>query len=335
MNSRERFLAALHGQTPDRTPVAHVAALTTVELQQATGCFMPDVHSDPAKQAKLLAANHDVLEFDAVNFIINYFGEPAALGAEMDWGTASQLPSFQSNPWQRAEDTVIPSNLLDCPPISTYLGTLRIAKRDYGDRMAVLGKVMGPFSMALAMHGIEQVLMGMIENRSLIAHFVDVCVEVLVKCANAELECGIDALAIGEGGAGSQMLSPEMYEEFLLPVHQKMIARIDGPTIMHICGDVTPRLPMLKQTGMTCFNFDWAIQPEQMVQAAAGAFRLMGNVNTTDLLNATPQEIERQVMDNLEAGVDIISPGCAISPNCPNANLQAMARAVARYAGGG
>lgn len=333
MNSRERFLAALHGQTPDRTPVAHVAALTTMELQQATGCYMPDVHSDPAQQAKLLAANHDVLGLDAVTFIINYFGEPAALGAEMDWGTPSQLPSFQSNPWQKAEDAIIPENLLDRPPISTYLEALRIAKRDYGDRMAVLGKVMGPFSMALAMHGIEQVLMGMIENRSLIAHFVDVCIEVLVKCANAEFECGIDALAIGEGGAGSQMLSPEMYEEFLLPVHQRMIAQIDGPTIMHICGDVTSRLPMLKQTGMTCFNFDWAIQPAQMVQAAAGAFRLMGNVNTTDLLNATPREIERQVVENLEAGVDIVSPGCAISPKCPNANLRAMVETVAKYGG--
>lgn len=70
-----------------------------------------------------------------------------------------------------------------------------------------------------------------------------------------------------------------------------------------------------------------------MVQAAEGAFRLMGNVNTTDLLNAAPQEIERQVPENLEAGVDIISPGCAISPNCPNANLRAMVEAVAKYGG--
>ena len=38
MESRERFLAALNGEKPDRTPVAHVAALTTVQLQQSTGC---------------------------------------------------------------------------------------------------------------------------------------------------------------------------------------------------------------------------------------------------------------------------------------------------------
>ena len=82
MNSRERFLAALAGQTPDRTPVAHVAALTTVELQERTGCTMPAVHLDAEGLARLCYANHEVLGFDAVTFNINYFGEPAALGSE-------------------------------------------------------------------------------------------------------------------------------------------------------------------------------------------------------------------------------------------------------------
>ncbi len=332
MNSRERFLAALAGEQPDRIPVAHVAALTTVELQQATGRWMPQIHHEPEGQAELLAANHEVLGFDAVSFIVNYFGEPAALGAEIDWGSPRQLPTFVSHPWQFADDAVRPDDLLDRKPITTYLETLRIAKRHYGDRVAVLGKVMGPLSMTQAMCGVERVMMALIEQPELMAHFLDVCVDVLVGCANAQFEAGIDALAIGEGGAGANMLSPQMYQQQLLPYHQKMISRIAGPTIMHICGDVTPRLAMFKQTEMTCFNFDWAIAPQVIVAQAAGAFRVMGNINTTDLLHAAPAEIERQVMRNIEAGVDIISPGCAISPNCPNENLQAIAQTVARYA---
>ena len=98
MNSRERFLAALHRQTPDQTPVAHVAALTTVQLQRATECSMTEVHLDPAAQAQLMGANHEVLGLDAVTFIINYFGEPAALGVDMDWGGPSRLPAFRSHP---------------------------------------------------------------------------------------------------------------------------------------------------------------------------------------------------------------------------------------------
>jgi [methyl-Co(III) methanol-specific corrinoid protein]:coenzyme M methyltransferase len=331
MNSRERFLAALHGEHPDQPPVAHVAAMTTVELQETTGCRMPEVHHNPAAQARLLAANHQHLGFDAVSFIINYFGEPAALGAAIDWGSTVQLPTFTSNPWQRPEDAVIPEDLLDRAPISTYLETLRIAKRDYGDYIAVLGKVMGPFSMALAMCGIERLMVATLEEPDLVAHFLDVSATILARCANAQFATGIDALAIGEGGAGANMLSPSMYESLLLPIHQRLISQISGPTIMHICGDVTPRLGMFGQTKMTCFNFDWAIDPRAIKQAAAGTYRVMGNINTSDLLNGSAVEIERQVIENLAAGIDIISPGCAISPKCPNHNLRVIPETVRRY----
>lgn len=334
MNSRERFLAALNREPTDRTPVAHVAALTTVQLQESTQCWMPDVHHEPQQQAKLLAANHDVLGFDAVSFIINYFGEPAALGAEIHWGNPEQWPTFQSHPWKHAEDAIVPSDLLDREPIRTYLDTLRIAKRDYGDRMAVLGKVMGPLSMTQAMCGVERVMMALIEEPELIDCFLTVSVEILVACAQAQLELGIDALSIGEGGAGANMLSPQMYEQRLLAHHQEMIRRINAPTIMHICGDVTARLEMFKQTGMSCFNFDWAIPPELIVEQAGGAFRVMGNVNTTDLLHGSPRNVQKQVLHCLEAGVDIISPGCAISPKCSNANLRALSETVIEHAAG-
>jgi len=330
MNSRERFLTALHGGTPDRTPLAHVAALTTVELQTFTGCTMPDVHHDAAEQARLLAANHEVLGFDAVSFIINYFGEPAALGVQMDWGGPAQLPVFRSHPWRDAEDAVIPKDLLSRHPIDTYIETIRIARGNHDD-VAVLGKVMGPFSVAQVMHGIDNVLMALIDDPGKIARFIDVCVDILVACANAQFDAGADAVSIGEGGAGAKMLSPAMYERFLLPAHQRMIDRINGPTIMHICGDVRSRLPMIAQTGLTCFNFDWDIPPAEMVAAAAaGTYTVMGNVNTTDLLSGKPAEIQRQVVAAIDAGVNIISPGCAVSPKCPNENLHAMADAIAR-----
>jgi MtaA/CmuA family methyltransferase len=328
MTSRERFLAALHGRPTDRPPVAHVAALTTVELQEATGYRMPRVHHDAEAQAGLLAANHDELGFDAVSFIINYFGEPAALGVEMDWGDEIRLPVFRSHPWRQIEDARVPADIMDRRPITTYLETLGIAKGRYADRMAVLGKVMGPFSMAQVMHGIEPLLIATLDDDQLVIQLLDVCCDLLVRCANAQLEAGADAIAIGEGGAGSQMLSPATYERLLLPVHQRMMAQIDGPTILHICGDILPRLDMIARTGVTCFNFDWAIGPEQMVAAAADKFTVMGNVNTTDLLNAPATEIARQTLENVRAGVHIISPGCAVSPKCPNANLRAMFEAV-------
>jgi MtaA/CmuA family methyltransferase len=332
-SSRERFLAALNGERPDRVPLAHVSALTNMELQEATGCYMPAVHLDPESLVRLCWANHELLGFDAVTFILNYFNEPAALGSSMNWGDPQTLPVYSSHPWKRSEDAVIPGDLLDRPPVSTYLQALRIAKKRYGQKVAVLGKVMGPFSMAQVMHGVENVMLGLTDDTERIRGFLEVCVEVLVLCANAQFEEGIDALAIGEGGAGANMLSPEMYAEVLLEVHKKLVRAIQGPTIMHICGDITPRLKYLRQVGLRCFNFDWAVDPKLMKQAAGGSFAIMGNINTTDLLTGSPEVIEAQAFANLEAGVDIISPGCAISPLCPSRNLGAMAAAIEKWAG--
>ena len=114
---------------------------------------------------------------------------------------------------------------------------------------------------------------------------------------------------------------------------ERFLAALDGPAILHVCGDITPRLSALAELGVWCFNFDWVIQARATKAAAQGRFTLMGNVNTTDLLRAAPEAIERQVVACLEAGIEIVGPGCALSPRCPVANFQAMVRAIERWRG--
>ena len=330
LSSRERFLAAMYRSPVDRAPSAHVAALTTIELQEQTGCKMPDVHHDADALVTLCGANHDVLGFDAVCFNINYFGEPAALGVEMNWGTASTYPNYVTHPWQTHEDAVIPDDLLSCPPISIYLEAVRLARRRY-PHVGVIAKVMGPLSMVQVMHGVDQTMMDMIERPALIAHYLAVACEILARCAHAELEAGADAVSLGEGGAGGNMLSPRLHRRFLAPVHAGLLRDIAGPTVLHICGDILPRLDAIVDSRPTCFNFDWEIEPVTMVRAAQGRVSLMGNLSTTDLLLGSEEEIAAQVIANLDAGVEIIAPGCATSPECPNASFLAMHEAIARW----
>lgn len=331
MNSRERFLSALKGEKVDRPPIAHISALTTVELQKIVGCFMPEVHMNAEQLVKLCFANHEVLGFDGVTFIINYFNEPAALGVKMDWGDFRHLPMYLSHPWDKEEDAIIPKDLLRRVPISTCLESITIAKEKYGNRVAVLGKIMGPFSMVQVMYGVERTMTDLINNPKRIKYFLEIALEILIECGNAQFKAGADALAIGEGGAGGNMLSPQMHEEFLYNIHKKLIKNLKGPTIMHMCGDITPRLELISHTGITCFNFDWLIKPSVMKEFSKGKFKIMGNINTTDLLKGKPEEIEKQVIENIKAGTDIISPGCAISPECPNKNLTVISQTIKNF----
>jgi [methyl-Co(III) methanol-specific corrinoid protein]:coenzyme M methyltransferase len=70
------------------------------------------------------------------------------------------------------------------------------------------------------------------------------------------------------------------------------------------------------------------ISPPVMKERSEDWFAIMGNVNPATLLGGGHAEIGSEVIANLEAGVDIISPGCAVSPECPNANLAFMASTV-------
>ena len=66
MNSRERFLAALYGEQPDRTPVGHVAVLTTRQLQQATGCYSPGCAVSPdCPNGNLRSLAESVAQYDS------------------------------------------------------------------------------------------------------------------------------------------------------------------------------------------------------------------------------------------------------------------------------
>jgi len=324
-------MLALEGKAVDRAPLAHVSALTTVELQQSTGCSMPGVHTNPEDLARLGAANHEILGFDAVSFIINYFNEPVALGCAVDWGSNRRLPMYMSHPWQTLDDVKKPADLLDRSPVKECLETIRIAKKKYGSDTAVLGKVMGPLSMVQVMQGVETVMLNMMDSPEVIQQMMEVAADILIECANAQFDAGADAVSLGEGGAGANMVSPPMHREFLLSVHKRMVEEIHGPLIIHICGDITPRIDLIMESGFKCFNFDWAVDIDTLRKATEGRLSIMGNINTTALLQGDPEEIEKEVFACLDGRVDIVSPGCAISPECPNANIRAMREGIDKW----
>ena len=84
MNAKERVMCVLNHQKPDRMPCFGANSTVTYEQMEKVQAFWPEGHENGEIMAKQAMTAFSVLGFDAVSFIINYFGEPAALGAEMD-----------------------------------------------------------------------------------------------------------------------------------------------------------------------------------------------------------------------------------------------------------
>ena len=57
----------------------------------------------------------------------------------------------------------------------------------------------------------NQLMMATLDEPDLVAHFLDVCVEVLVRCATLQFEIGIHAYPSAVKEVEVNMMSPQMY----------------------------------------------------------------------------------------------------------------------------
>ena len=63
-----------------------------------------------------------------------------------------------------------------------------------------------------------------------------------------------------------ETLSAEHYAELLLPYHQELTSQIDGPTILHVCGNCTDRLHHFAEAGFNGYHFEWQVDAKNAVE---------------------------------------------------------------------
>lgn len=326
---KRRFLSALFGgRKGDRPPVANPTSIVTLELMEKTGIFFPQAHLDADQMAELAAAGHEILGFDAIMPEFSVQQEAAALGCEMDWGSPSMMPDAKTHPFQRVEDLKIPENLLEKPSLRVVLEALSSLRRQYGDDVAIIGKVMGPWTISYHMAGTENFLLWSAIEPGKIRRFLDALKEVTVLFAKAQFQAGADVVVLADHATGD-LVSPKTYQSFLLPVHKELVERIGGPLILHICGNCADRLRLFVEAGFDGYHFEWQVDAKEAVKAVNREMALVGNVNNpTALLRGTPEDVRKQVRYSIEAGVDILAPECAVPLQTPIRNLKAIVDAA-------
>ncbi|MHB1317613.1 MAG: MtaA/CmuA family methyltransferase, partial [Anaerolineae bacterium] len=311
-----------------RTPVGVVTSVANVEQMDETGAWFPDVHLDGARMATLAAGAHTILSYDAIMPYFSVAAEAAALGCEVDWGDRENMPAVRTSPWEDPAQVTIPSGFLEQPPVRAVLDAQRILRAQYGDRVAIVGKVMGPWTLAYHLHGVQQFLLETITDSDRVRRFLSRLKEVTVLFGRAQLAAGADVLCVADHATGD-LISARMYREFLLPVHRELTQRLACPTVLHICGNTLDRMDDICTAGFDCFHFESRVDARAAVERVAGRIALMGNVNNPEvLLRGTPEEAAAQARYARDAGVRIIGPECAVPLVTPTANLHAIASAV-------
>ena len=329
LTPRRRFLANLMGgRRGKRVSVSNPTSIVCVELMNQVGIHFPEAHTDAVAMAELAAAGHEILGFDTVMPEFSVQQEAAALGCEVNWGHDNMMPETMTHPSKSPEDVVIPDNLLEKPSIKVVLDAISLLRREYGDRVAVIGKVMGPWTIAYHTVGVEEFLILVRLDPDQVRAYLDAYMPVTVAIANAQLRAGADVVVLPDHATGS-MVSARTYADFLVPMHRRMLAYIGGPTILHVCGKCLDRIPHMATEGYDGYHFEWQNDPKKAVEAAGGQMSMLGGISNVEaLLQGTPDDVYRQARYNIEAGVDSIGPECAISLQTPLENLKAIIAAA-------
>jgi [methyl-Co(III) methanol-specific corrinoid protein]:coenzyme M methyltransferase len=279
--------------------------------------------------AELALAGHELVGFDTVMPEYSVVQEAAAMGAQVDWGDRDKMPDVKEFPNADFSDVVVPADLLEKPACRVVLDALSILRRHVGGRAAVVGKVMGPWTMSYHMAGTQNFLLavGMGETAK-VTKMLRQLMPVTIAFINAQFAAGADIVVLADH-ATRNLVGPHHYEQLLLPIHQEITAQAGGPLILHVCGNCSDRLELFARTGVDAYHFEWAIDSREAVQRVGDRISLVGNINNArTLLQGTPEDVYQQARYAIEAGVNIIGPECAIPLSTPLENLKAIVAAV-------
>jgi [methyl-Co(III) methanol-specific corrinoid protein]:coenzyme M methyltransferase len=248
----------------------------------------------------------------------------------MQWEEKDNWPTVRMyNPiWKSADDVKIPAGILEHRDMKAITDSIRMLKDELGDEVAIIGKTMGPWTLAYHVFGVESFLLGTVDNPDETKRALEKLKEISILFGQAQIDAGADALTFPDHATGD-LVSGEYYKEFLQDIHTEMVDALEAPLILHICGKTIDRMPYIAKTGMASFHFDSKNDPQAAMDAVNGGITLVGNINNPETLYARgPEEVRQEVYKCLEAGVQMIGPECAVPLATKIENLMEIPLAI-------
>lgn len=138
------------------------------------------------------------------------------------------------------------------------------------------------------------------------------------------------------------LLSPAMYEEFILPLHRRILDAfsLGGPNSVHLCGDATRHFPMLSEKlNIMSFDTGFPVDFSWLRSVLGPEVEILGGPSIPYLKTATVEETLAESKRILESGIMkggrfILREGNNLSPDIPFENIEAMylaAKTFGRY----
>ena len=329
MNSKERVMAVLNHQKPDRMPCFGANSTVTYEQMEKAGAYWPEGHDEAEPMAKQAMAAHTVLGFDAVRLPFCQTFEAVALGCIRKPGKIREIegiPGIEHPPPYKLDDTpVFPADFLSRGYIPELLKAVEFIKKELGDEVLIVGGIIGPFTIAGSLLDSVPILKATFKAPQKIRPFLDVGEKAGTALAKALIDAGADMISCEDMTASPELIHPKTYKAYEMEYQRKQFDAISVPKILHICGNVDPIIEWMGQTGADILSLEPKASAQLARDKCGPEAILMGGVDTaTTLFMKDAETVKQGCEESVADGIQILAPGCAVAPGTPTENLLAM-----------
>ena len=332
MNGYERYMAMVKGGKADCVP----------RLPILMGFAADFIGSDYAAFASdhrvLVEANRRCVEFfgfDQLSAISDPYRETSAFGAQLEF-VKDAPPRCIRHPLESEKDLSLlrRPDPATSPRMRDRVQAVEELARFARGRYSILGWIEGPAAEAADLRGVTNFLMDSAVDAAFSAELMDLCVEVGIRFAVAQLEAGADTIGIGD--AVASQVSPATYEQLVLPREARLVEAIhDAGSLvrLHICGDITHLLPHVAVLGADIVDLDWMVDMGEARRVLGRKTALTGNLDPVNaVLRSTPEKI-REGFRRIYAQVGdpyCVGAGCEVPIGTPPENLKALCEPIAQ-----
>jgi len=332
MNGRERELAAIRHEVPDRIPTDAIAVENQAAIAAYLGIEEQSVAQRLGLDGRIVSAGYRGVTLEPRDGIcFTEWGTPNT----GDYGTARVYPlahvqsvaEIERYPWPDVE-------------AYDYQGAASAA-RALDQECAVRGPYWRPlFCQVCDLVGMEQAMIQMTLEPALFEAMLErvfsltlaFCERLLVACGEAmPIFCLGDDFATQRG----MMISPEQWRKFLKPRFARLFAlgKAAGRFVwFHSCGDITAILPDLLDIGMDVWEtvqlHALPVSPEGLKREYGRHLTFFGGVSTQRLPFVGAEDVRTEVHARIEAlgagGGYICGPDHHIKPDVSAENTLAL-----------
>ena len=333
MNSRERVLAALACEEPDRIPYCELG----VDRSLARKLMQWD---EPGDQRANLEANEysieeanllaDELGLDNLSFVLR-----APVYADKVPGGDGRLYYGQG---QIKSSSDLARLQLPDPTDEKLYREAKTFVAGKGDRALFLVTRIGIFPTLLGM-GIEGFSLALYENRGLLETILDTYCEWIKVVASRACRMGFDVFCSTDDMAfnSAPFFSPRVFRELVLPRFRQVAERISLPWVVHSDGNILPFVDDLLDLGIAGLHpiEKGAMDMRYMKEHYGHRLCLLGNVDLNLLGRAQPADVRREVRELVQiagpGGGYIVTSGNSLAGYLLPENVLALAQAVKDY----